>query len=207
MITARHNRYITGFFRIYVQRILRRHFHAIRVLGDVPDGNRSVLLIGNHFSWWDGFIAFYLNNNVLHKRFHVMMLEEQLSRRRFFRGMGAFSVQPGNRSMLESLRYASNVLCDDENLLLMYPQGKIETSYIQYIRFGKGVMNVIEGVPGHGPAILFYVALTDYFSNRKPSLNLYLQPYAAPSTLTLQQLEAQYNNFYRGCIQLQEAER
>jgi len=121
--------------------------------------------------------------------------------------MGAFSVQPGNRSMLESLRYASNVLCDDENLLLMYPQGKIETSYIQHIRFGKGVMNILEGVSGRRVDILFYVALTDYFSNRKPSLNLYLQPFAASANFTLQQFEEQYNSFYRGCIALQEAER
>jgi len=204
MITANHQPVINRFFRHYVDLLMKRHFHKIQVTGDIPDEGRSIMLIGNHFSWWDGFFAFWLNNHLLHKRFHVMMLEKQLAKRRFFRGIGAFSVQPSSRSMVESLDYAARLLESCESMLVIYPQGRIETSYIQRIRFGKGAVRILEKVRGIHPEILFYVALTDYFSNPKPTLNIYLQPYAIQTDNALQNMEDRYNAFYQSCITLQK---
>ncbi|MFO7722570.1 MAG: lysophospholipid acyltransferase family protein [Bacteroidales bacterium] len=204
MITAKHHPVINRFFRHYVDMLLKRHFHKIQVTGDIPDEGRSIMLIGNHFSWWDGFFAFWLNNHLLHKRFHVMMLEEQLAKRRFFRGIGAFSVQPASRSMIESLDYAAGLLEKSDHMLVMYPQGRIETSYAQQIRFGKGVCRILEKVRGTRPEILFYVALTDYFSNPKPTLNIYLQPFSMRSEKALANMEDRYNAFYQSCITLQK---
>ncbi len=204
MIRAKHNKYITFFFRHYINLILKRHFHIITITGDIPEPDRAILMIGNHFSWWDGFFAFYVNFTMLHKRFHVMMLEEQLAKRKFFRGLGAFSVQPYSRSIIESLHYASGLLQDPENMLVFYPQGRIETSYIQHIRFSKGVMKIWDDIEGTKPSILFYVALVDYFSNPKPTLNIYLSPLVIPPKLTLHYLEQHYNDFYLACITLQQ---
>jgi 1-acyl-sn-glycerol-3-phosphate acyltransferase len=204
MITARYHPVINRFFRFYVNLLMKRHFKAIRVTGDIPDEERSLVLIGNHFSWWDGFMAFWLNNHLLNKRFHVMMLEEQLAKRRFFRGIGAFSIQPGSRSMMESLNYASDILADTHNMLVIYPQGRIETSYVKRIRFGGGLSRILGGVSGPPPAILFYVALVDYFSFPKPTLNIYLRPYVPHAGNPLQYMEDSYNAFYQSCITLQK---
>lgn len=203
MITAKHNKFINGFFRRYINLIIKRHFHSVNIIGDIPDSGSAVLMIGNHFSWWDGFFAYYINNRFLKKRFHVMMLEEQLATRKYFRGIGAFSVQPSSKSMFESLKYASVILADPENLLVIYPQGKIETAYRQKLCFGRGVMKIWSDINGPKPVILFYVALTDYFSNRKPTLNIYLSPCTLSSGFSLQDLETRYNDFYRACITLQ----
>lgn len=204
MITAKHNIIVERFFRRYVAWILKKHFYAVNIIGDLPEGGCGLLMIGNHFSWWDGFFAFHLNNLFLHKRFHVMMLEEQLAKRRFFSWIGAFSVQPHSKEMLLSLRYASNLLENHDAMLVLYPQGKIETAYIRKIRFGKGVMRIWNGVEGKKPEFLLYVALVDYFSNRKPTLNLYLKPITGPAELSLPWLEKQYNDFYEACLTLQQ---
>ena len=203
MITAKHNSFITTFFRYYVKMIIKRHFHAISISGDITEPGHALLMIGNHFSWWDGFIAFYVNNTILKKRFHVMMLEEQLAKRKFFRGIGVFSVRTANRSVLDSLRYASRILENPENILVIYPQGKIESSYAPKLKFGKGVVKILRGVSGSKPQILFYAALTDYFSNRKPGLNIYLAPFAIQDDFKTEEIEARYNDFYMSCINQQ----
>lgn len=203
MITAKHNSFITTFFRYYVKMIIKRHFHTISISGDTPEPGHALLMIGNHFSWWDGFFAFYVNNTLLKKRFHVMMLEEQLAKRKFFRSIGVFSVSPGNRTVLDSLRYASRILENPENMLVIYPQGKIESSYIQKLKFGKGVVKILQGVSGSKPQILFYAALADYFSNRKPTLNIYLSPVTMPENFNKEEIEASYNDFYMSCINQQ----
>jgi 1-acyl-sn-glycerol-3-phosphate acyltransferase len=51
-----------------------------------------VLLLANHFSWWDGFLLYYINQKVFRKQFHVMVIEETVQKVGFFKYMGAFSV-------------------------------------------------------------------------------------------------------------------
>ncbi|MEO1448923.1 MAG: hypothetical protein AAFV07_05305, partial [Bacteroidota bacterium] len=57
--------------------------------------DKSILLVGNHISWWDGFWPIWLNARHIGKQYHVMMLEEQLRPRMFMTKGGAFSIQPG----------------------------------------------------------------------------------------------------------------
>lgn len=204
MITAKHNPFINHFFKQYISYILKRNFHSIDIFGDIPDGDSSVLMIGNHFSWWDGFFAFYINNKMLKKKFHVMMLEEQLKKRKYFRGIGAFSIRQSSRTLLTSLNYASGLLTDPDNMLVVYPQGKIESSYIDNISFGKGVMKIWDNIPFEKPAILLYVALVDYFSYKRPSVNIYIKPLSIAYNFTLSNLESSYNDFYRACKTLQK---
>ena len=123
MIRARHIPFWLKFFNFYSNYMIKRHFHEVKIYGDTEQKDHAVMIIGNHFSWWDGFFVYYLNRMRFNKRFHVMMLEEQLSGRSFLNKAGAFSIRKNARSLIESLDYAASLLESPENLLLMFPQG------------------------------------------------------------------------------------
>ena len=205
IIKSQHRPFFTWFFRIYSKLMIRWHFHKINIHNDFNDHDLPILLIGNHFSWWDGFIANLLNVKVFHRRFHVMMLEEELSRRMFLNKAGAYSIRKGNRSVIESLRYTADLLSRKENLVVLYPQGEFESMYRKPVRFENGISSLASMV--HNKVqLVFYVALVDYFSHRKPVLSIYLLEVSQELALALGSLESAYNEFLSECILQQRPE-
>ncbi len=198
IIRARHIPFFLRFFSFYSRNGLKRHFHSVTFDCTADTADRPVLLIGNHFSWWDGFIAYRLNDLCLHKKFHIMMLEEQLKNRLFLNKAGAFSIKRGSRSVVESLQYAAGLLHDNDNLLVVYPQGTITSIHRRPVRFEKGVERIIAGA-SEKLMILFYVALPDWFSEQKPVLTVRVIEYAARER-TFADLEETYNMFLDECI-------
>ena len=196
MIKANHSIFHSWLINQYICYILNTDFHAVKIKGDIKPDDRSVLLIPNHFSWWDGFFGWHLNQNIFRKKFHVMMLEQELSQRMFFSRVGAFSVNLGSRSIIESLNCSINILESPSNLLLMFPQGKLESQHVNTVTFHKGVER-IAGRVGN-TRIVFAVCLTDYFSNRKPTLTISLKEYNGPRILECMQQD--FNNHLQYCI-------
>ena len=163
------------------------------------------MLIGNHFSWWDGFIANFLNIRVFHRKFHVMMLEEQLNSRMFLNKAGAYSIKRGSRSVIESMQYTVDLLSNAENLVVLYPQGVFESQYLRPVRFEKGVCTVAARVTNE-VHLVFYAALVDYFSSHKPSLSVYLREVPREIALSPESIESAYNAFLSECTLQQKPE-
>ena len=203
MIPARHTRFHTSFFRLYSKYLMRKSFRSVTFVDDPGPSAKAVLIIGNHFSWYDGFFMNYYNNKVLKKKFHVMMLEEQLKGRMFLNKSGAFSIKPGSRGIFESLDYSSQILAGRGNMLLMYPTGEIQSSYISSFRFMKGLDKILTD---NEAEIRFYACLIDYFSNRKPAACIYFHV-AGTYDRSTSALEKEYNEFYRNCILRQNEKR
>lgn len=201
MIEARHDGLIEPFLRWYVRRIVERNFHRVELVGSVSTSGKAVLLLANHVGWWDGFWAMRLNDERFHRRFHAMMLEEQLRKFRFLRYLGAFSVRKNSRSMLESLRYAAQLLHRSENMVLIFPQGEIGSQQQGSVRFEKGVLRVLEQTDPDRVEIVFMVGLTDYFDRRKPVLTLYHECYEGPRAT--EDMQRNFEAFYRRCRLLQ----
>ncbi|MDF1576565.1 MAG: lysophospholipid acyltransferase family protein [Bacteroidales bacterium] len=200
IIRSRHTRFHTTFFRWYTSRMLKRHFSGIVTeLDDCPT-DKPVLLIANHFSWWDGFIGNYLSYKYLKKKFHVMMLREQLEKRMFLNKAGAFSVEKSSRSAVESILYSAEILSQKENLLLMFPQGKIESLYHKDFRFAKGVEKILAKCDSP-PEVLFNINLVDYFSRVSPTL--FIRTLSYQGDLLAKPLEEAFNRFHSDCISLQ----
>lgn len=171
--------------------------------GEVTTTEMPVLLIGNHFSWWDGFVACYLNRRLFRKKFHVMMLEEQLRPRIFLSRAGAYSIRKNSRSMIESVNYTVELLHDKNNLVVMYPQGEFSSIYSQKVSFEKGI-STVAGKLKNGFRLFFYAALIDYFASRKPTLYLYVKEFSPEEALTASSLESAYHSFYSACIEQQK---
>ena len=184
--------------------MIRWHFSRVSFVGDFQDRGLPVLMIGNHFSWWDGFIANLINIRMLHRRFHVMMLEDQLAGREFLNKAGAYSIKKGGRSAVESLRYTAELLQEDQNLVVLYPQGEFQSLYTRRIKFEKGIQVIASQVKKEYH-FLFYVALADYYSDKKPFLNIYLREVSRELALDAGELESAYNRFLDECI-LQQKE-
>ena len=126
-----------------------------------------------------------------------MMLEEQLENRLFLNKVGAFSIKKSSRSLAESLKYATEILSNKNNLLLLYPQGKIETLYTKNFVFERGMEKILKDLP-ETPLIFFLVDLVDYFSQQKPSLFIRTMKY--DGELTKESMQTAYNLFFNECV-------
>ncbi len=131
-----------------------------------------------------------------------MMLREQLSKRRFLCKIGAFSIDPGDRSMLESIEYGNNILKDPNNLLLIFPQGEIRSMHQHKVKFEEGWIKILKEIE-QKIQIIFMVNLIDYFSNKKPGLTIYFKEISERQKITNIFLESNFNEFLQECIDKQ----
>ncbi len=194
MIAARHHPAYVWFFDLYSRVMLKRHFRTVEISGGVSQSGLPVLMVGNHWSWWDGFIACYINQRVFRKKLHIMMLEEQLRNRMFLSKAGAYSIRKGSTGMLRSLEYTSALLSTDRNLVVLYPQGKFSSVYEFPIRFQKGISLVARRAPGEFRLVV-YAALVDYFEHAKPAMTIYLKELPSNLALSVRDFEEKYNEF------------
>ncbi|MET3978694.1 1-acyl-sn-glycerol-3-phosphate acyltransferase [Mucilaginibacter sp. UYP25] len=174
MIYPQKNKLITWFFHNYILRIVKADFHAVKFNAVEVERGKSVLLLANHFSWWDGFLMYYINHKVFKKRFHVMVIEETVKEVSFFKYMGAFSVSKSSREMLASLDYAAQLLNDPENLVLIFPQGKLYSNFVDEVDFQKGLSKIMQQAAGKFLTIMA-ATFIENLQYRKPTANVYLK--------------------------------
>jgi hypothetical protein len=202
MIKPKKNTLVYRFFVWYIARIIKQNFNSFNFNTIDLQKDKAILLLANHYSWWDGFALFHLNNLYLKKQFHVMIIENTAQKIWFMKYLGAFSIQHNSRSMLQSLQYAGQLLNKPNNLVLIFPQGKLHTSHISKIEFQKGVQKVINFSKKQFQ-YLFSVALTDYFENKKPSLYFHLKQHNPTDFKTLNDLENSYHQHYQLALKKQ----
>lgn len=202
MIKARHHWFYYPFFTWYSKWMPRKDFKRVVLHQRMEDKGLPVLMIGNHVSWWDGFLAHYINLQFFKRKPHVMMLEEQLKARMFLNKTGAYSIKKGSRSALESLRYSAAILTDPKNMVIMYPQGKIHSIYDHPLQFEKGWYRIFKYLE-HPIQLVFYVAMFDFYASRKPELHIYLQDYAYEEN-NFSRMQADFNLFHESSINQQK---
>lgn len=201
IIKASHHPIVYPFFKLYAVLRIRRHFYATHVMDSIKLNDTAILVLSNHTSWWDGFWIMYLNVFFFKRKFHFMMLEEQLLKYKFFRKTGGFSIRKKSRTAVETINYTAQLLDTSENMVLIFPQGKIESMHVSSIAFENGLEHILQKT-SKPVQLVFSVNLIDYFSNQKPSLYMYLQTYEGKNaTLHIQQA---YNNFYQLCLLRQQ---
>ncbi|RVT98263.1 glycerol acyltransferase [Mucilaginibacter limnophilus] len=201
MITTRKNKLIEWFFHWYIIKLVDGNFSSFNFNQVKVDNRRSVLLLANHFSWWDGFVLYYLNQKIFKKRFHIMILEETVRKVFFFKYLGAFSISKNSRDMLASLNYAADLLKNPDNLVLIFPQGKLYSNFVDEVYFEKGIQRVIEKA-GKNTQVVFAATFIENFGHKKPGINVYLQNNNS-NFATLDELSAAYAQHYSEAKQQQ----
>jgi 1-acyl-sn-glycerol-3-phosphate acyltransferase len=206
MIKARHHWFLYPFFVWYGWMRMKMHFKTIRMIGDLPDRGLPILVVSNHFSWWDGFFIASLNRKKFRKKFHVMMLEDQLKKNWFFQHTGAFSVRKNTKGVVQSLNYASALLQNSDNLVTYFPQGQFESINQKKLHFEKGVEWLLKNLKNK-VQVVFVANQIDYFESAKPHLFIHFETYDYRGK-NLQEIEDDYNAFYHSSalknIQLKE---
>lgn len=142
MIEADHKKWAELVFDIYLKRILKKSFYDFRIINDLPniDKSKSLTVTPNHFSWWDGFFVYWLNKKILNKKLFIMMLEEQLKRYWFFQKIGCYSIDLNDsKKMFTSLKYTLGLTQIPENVILIYPQGEIQSYELRPVELKDGV--------------------------------------------------------------------
>ncbi len=127
MIKADHKYWARAIFNLYIYNLLKKNFNNFYLVNDLPEiTDKKLIIAPNHFSWWDGFFIDLINEKTIKRKFHILMLEEQLKKFWFFNKLGAYGFNPNNaKSTIETVKYTKEILRDKSNLTVIYPQGEI----------------------------------------------------------------------------------
>ncbi len=190
---------------IIATRLFRRRFNKMIINGAEIKPNHSYLLMCNHFSFLDGFLAIYLCLHGIHTKqplmgFYIMSLKKQMKMHWWLKYIGAFSISPGRPSAEESLDYAAEVLSTPGNLLLFYPQGNLESQYVRHIEFKDGVSQIVPKIKGDCQ-LLWCSILTEYFESLKPSIYFNLLDCGTNHDFDFDVLKENVNKHHRKAIQ------
>ena len=207
MIRAEHSRFHIWISVVYTKIALILFFRNVRFIGEVKtDNNLAILMIANHFSWWDGFFQLQLNLKFFKKKYHFMMLEKQMRKDSILRKIGASSIEKGSRSILDSLKYLVEVIQNPENLFLFFPEGKIKSIYTEEFKFEKGAINYVLKKVTFDFQFVFNVNLIDYSSFKRPEVSVYYKTHKINSNTTATEIEKDYNDFVKECKEKQREE-
>jgi len=203
MIYPKQNSILFGLFKWYVKRIVRRNFDDI-IFNEISlDPSKPILLIANHFSFWDSLILFCVNERLFKKKAYVMVLEETMRKDRFLKYGRAFSVGKNPKDIIESLNYATRLLNEPGNVVLMFPQGKLYPNFVEYVHFEKGVLNIIQKTNPE-VQLVFAATFVQYFKHKKPTATVYLkQEPVNYADKTINDLQQAYQQHYTASKLLQ----
>ena len=197
MIKAKHHWFIYPFLVEYGWLRLKMHFSKIKMRGPSVDKEKPLLIIANHFSWWDGFFISSLNKKKFKKKFHIMMEEKQLVENRILNYGGVFSIKKNSKQVIESLSYTLELLKDPGNMVALFPQGQFESSCQHPLHFENGLNWILKKLPQQ-VEMIFLANQVEYFDSAKPNLFIHFETYNY-SGKTLTDIEKDYNRFYANC--------
>jgi 1-acyl-sn-glycerol-3-phosphate acyltransferase len=203
MIPQRRTRWIQNIARQYLLRYrLPKAFNVLKHSEIELLPGHSVLLLCNHFSWWDGFWAGYLTSVYFHRDFHIMMQEDHLRKRMFINYLGAFSINRHSKDVVESLQYAANLLNDPGNLVTVFPQGELLSNHTEEINIERGIDYIVKKIKGNCQ-IIYYSAFIEYFESLKPSVYFHLLDCGTNHDFDFEKAKALINNHHRQALKNQ----
>lgn len=140
MIQAEKKRWFIKLFAAYQRYyLLPRNFERVEATGHVQTSEVPVIYIANHSSWWDGLLIFQVVEDHLRGNHYMLVAQEGLENYRFFRKLGAFSInQTRIRDVVASLQYATQLL-EAGSCVWLFPQGQILHQDQRPYLFGTGI--------------------------------------------------------------------
>ena len=135
-----------------------------------------------------------------------MVLQDTAEKVKFLKYLGAFSIQRNAKSLIESLDFAGKLLDNPDNLVLIFPQGELNSSHVSNINFEKGLNKIIAASKKQFQ-YLFAAVLIDYFDQRKPSVNVFLKNWEAQEYTSLQVIKNAFNTHYENSIKQQSSKK
>ena len=200
MIRAKHNKYWVIFSNYYTKILIGFFFSRVKFIGQYEEKGLPILMISNHFSFYDGFIQILLNLKVFKRRFNFMMLEKELRKNMVLTKIGASSISKGKRSSIASLNYAVEMLQNKENLFLFFPQGKIKSVYTREFTFEKGMLSYILENAKNDFQLIYNINLINYGTKLRPDIYTYYETQTIDADTNAEDVEREFNRFAESCF-------
>jgi 1-acyl-sn-glycerol-3-phosphate acyltransferase len=199
MILDKRSVWVQFIFKHYVYLRMRREFKLLQYNRvDIKPGH-SVLLLCNHFSWWDGFWAGWLTTKAIHRNFHIMMQHDHLEQREWLRYMGGFSIKKKAKDVVESLNYAAELLNNPDNMVTVFPQGELVSNHATDIHIERGIGQIVKRIKGDCQ-IIYYSAFVEYFESFKPSVYFHLLDCGTNSDFDFERLQTQISEHHKKAL-------
>lgn len=182
-------------------------FNKLKIHGVEIKPDTSYLLLCNHFSFWDGFLAAYLVKHTIGKKQKVntinfMSVKKQMQMNPWLRLMGSFSVSPGKISSGKSVAYAAEKLNKPGNVLVLYPQGNLESCHVRQIEMKDGINALIPQIKGDCQ-IIWSSNLVDFFESLKPSVTFHMLDCGTNQNFDFDTFKNTVNNHHRSALKKQ----
>ncbi|MEO5911445.1 MAG: 1-acyl-sn-glycerol-3-phosphate acyltransferase [Pelobium sp.] len=165
--------------------------------------NHSYLLMCNHFSFGDGFLAYFLSFNAIYPAFNdmnIMIMKKQLQKNPWLRYIGGFSIDPGKASVAESIAHAAEILSKPGNLLLFYPQGNLESQHVRTIEFQDGINQIIPKIKGDCQ-IIWSSNIVEYFESLTASIHFNMLDCGTNHDFNFEELKEKVNQHHQNSFQ------
>ena len=190
---------------VLVSRYLKLHFNKLAINPVTIKPNHSYLLMCNHFSYLDGVLAYHLANKTLWqpghmKKLYIMSVKKQMEKNPWLRYVGSFSVEPRRFSMVESFKYAAEVLSQPGNVLLFYPQAWLESCHVKTIHFEEGLNELVTRINGNCQ-LLWSSNIIEFFESPKPSINFEMLDCGTAEAFDFEMLKQQVNLHHRKSVE------
>jgi hypothetical protein len=194
-----------GFY--FISWLVSKRFNKLVINRISVKPDSSYLILCNHFSFWDGFLAAYLVRHTIHKKQQIkelnfMSVKKQMQMNPWLKYVGSFSVSPGKISVGESVAYAAEKLSKPGNVLVLYPQGNLESCHVREIEMKDGINAIIPQIKGNCQ-IIWSSNLVEYFESLKPSINFHMLDCGTNHDFNFEELNKKINSFHKEAIQKQ----
>lgn len=168
MIEAKKNKAFEYLFAAYNRHILKKHFYRIHLSGEdnfrERRKNLPTIIYSNHSNWWDGLVCFYLSYDHWKEDAYMMMDINQMRKYKFFRMIGAFSVNRESAfESFETIKYSHELLKNPERVLWIFPQGEMLPQDVRPLKFQRGTAKIAQMAGGANiiPAVISYEYLKE----------------------------------------------
>jgi hypothetical protein len=124
-----------------------------------------------------------------------MVLETTMLKEPMLKYGGTFSVNKNSKSLIQSLSFAAKLVDDPDNLVLIYPQGKLYSNMVSKVVFEKGVIHIMKKASGKFN-LVFATTFIENFENFKPLANVHLKTADQQFFTNIDELQNAYQQHY-----------
>ena len=172
------------FFSWYANRLVVRRFHALRLLDgsrevieEASNGDRPLIALISHSSWWDPLVGLVLWRSLMpHRDILMPMASEQLSRFRFFRRLGVFGINPDDPASMDRMKrhVLERLERSPGTLLGLTPQGRF-TDPREPIRLRPGAAAIAASCE-RSPRVVVVSIEYVFWQDARPELLVAIRP-------------------------------
>lgn len=188
LIPASYSPTVTKYFAVWVRRMFKKSFHAVRLAPQHADTLHTlqhepapVMVLLSHTSWWDPLVSLVLHDHTNNSRVGMAPMDAtQLVKFGFFKKLGIFGVRPDDPDSLHAMGEYVRTRFEREpgSTLWITPQGRFVDPR-DPIELRPGAAAIAARTPG--VRVLTLAIEYTFWTDQKPEVFLRFEPCVTPA--------------------------